>query len=69
MINIPAASIKPFGFLGIPILLIWQDNPPPASPPPSGSDWDYIDIALVNDPNDDMFYIVRDTAQRDEPQS
>lgn len=67
MFKIPAALIKPFGFLGIPALEVHQDNPPVA--PPSGTDWDYIDIALVNDPNDDMFYIVRDTAQRDEPQS
>jgi len=60
MFKIPASSIEPFGVLGIPLLKL-QDNPPPASPPPSGSDWDYIDIALVNDPNDDMFYIVRAT--------
>lgn len=65
MFKIPASFIKPFGFLGIPLLTRPKSYPPVA--PPSGTDWDYIDIALVNDPNDDIFYIVRDPAQRDDP--
>ena len=66
MFKIPASFIKPFGFLGIP-LLTRPNNDPPVITPVVVTDWDYIDIALVNDPNDDIFYIVRDPAQRDDP--